>query len=250
MLSLILLYKELDTKQSKTKYKASTRVVDHLFGFHISYHWKLEGLFWSPFWDYIKEQLEELMLKVNEQLQEDVVDLSLAKFVNGFENLKKESIRKDQWTWHKNLGHASLRLISKLKKHNLILGNVQDKVRTRSTFKDQAKVASLFEVEPKSIGDALLGEGQTRVLDHPSRNRDRVFPANKVEIECVSTNRRCPDQLRHLGQLKSSSPRRVLLLVDFVSSSRLWFCMAGFVYRLCMKALHANSSPTDSIPTG
>ncbi|RDX95629.1 hypothetical protein CR513_21817, partial [Mucuna pruriens] len=30
-------------------------------------------------------------------------------------------------------------------------GNVQDKVRTRSTFKDQAQGALLFEVEPKSI---------------------------------------------------------------------------------------------------
>ncbi|RDX96157.1 hypothetical protein CR513_21214, partial [Mucuna pruriens] len=29
-------------------------------------------------------------------------------------------INNDQWTWHKKLGHPSLRLISKLKKHNLI----------------------------------------------------------------------------------------------------------------------------------
>ncbi|RDY04547.1 hypothetical protein CR513_11734, partial [Mucuna pruriens] len=32
------------------------------------------------------------------------------------------SISDDQWTWHKKLGHPSLRLISKLKKHNLVRG--------------------------------------------------------------------------------------------------------------------------------
>ncbi|RDX73915.1 hypothetical protein CR513_46399, partial [Mucuna pruriens] len=32
------------------------------------------------------------------------------------------SINDDHWTWHKKLGHASLRLISKLKKYNLIKG--------------------------------------------------------------------------------------------------------------------------------
>ncbi|RDX70597.1 hypothetical protein CR513_50143, partial [Mucuna pruriens] len=32
------------------------------------------------------------------------------------------SINNDQWMWHKKLGHASLRLISKLKKHNLVRG--------------------------------------------------------------------------------------------------------------------------------
>ncbi|RDX86023.1 hypothetical protein CR513_32700, partial [Mucuna pruriens] len=30
------------------------------------------------------------------------------------------SINNNQWTWYKKLGHASLRLISKLKKHNLV----------------------------------------------------------------------------------------------------------------------------------
>ncbi|RDX81572.1 hypothetical protein CR513_37731, partial [Mucuna pruriens] len=32
------------------------------------------------------------------------------------------SINNYQWTWHKKLGHASLRLISKLRKHNLVGG--------------------------------------------------------------------------------------------------------------------------------
>ncbi|RDX77354.1 hypothetical protein CR513_42541, partial [Mucuna pruriens] len=32
------------------------------------------------------------------------------------------SINDDQWTWHKKLGHESLRLISNLKKHNLVRG--------------------------------------------------------------------------------------------------------------------------------
>ncbi|RDX86351.1 hypothetical protein CR513_32324, partial [Mucuna pruriens] len=30
--------------------------------------------------------------------------------------------QNDQWAWHKKLGHANLRLISKLKKHNLVRG--------------------------------------------------------------------------------------------------------------------------------
>ncbi|RDX75500.1 hypothetical protein CR513_44609, partial [Mucuna pruriens] len=32
------------------------------------------------------------------------------------------SINNDQWTWHKKLRHASLKVISKLRKHNLIRG--------------------------------------------------------------------------------------------------------------------------------
>ncbi|RDY08397.1 hypothetical protein CR513_07376, partial [Mucuna pruriens] len=31
-------------------------------------------------------------------------------------------LSNDQWTWYKKLGHASLRLISKLKKHNIVRG--------------------------------------------------------------------------------------------------------------------------------
>ncbi|RDY04550.1 hypothetical protein CR513_11738, partial [Mucuna pruriens] len=37
-----------------------------------------------------------------------------------------------------------------------ILGNIQDRVRTWSTFKDQAQMALLLEVEPKNINEALL----------------------------------------------------------------------------------------------
>ena len=32
------------------------------------------------------------------------------------------SIKREQWIWHKKLGHTSLRLISKLNKHNLVRG--------------------------------------------------------------------------------------------------------------------------------
>ncbi|RDX89701.1 hypothetical protein CR513_28546, partial [Mucuna pruriens] len=32
------------------------------------------------------------------------------------------SINDNQWMWHKKLDHASLRLVSKLKKHNLVIG--------------------------------------------------------------------------------------------------------------------------------
>ena len=31
-------------------------------------------------------------------------------------------VKDNQWIWHKKLGHANMRLISKLKKHNLVRG--------------------------------------------------------------------------------------------------------------------------------
>ncbi|RDX90268.1 Copia protein, partial [Mucuna pruriens] len=48
-------------------------------------------------------------------------------------------------------------------KHH-IFRNVQDKVRTRPTFKDQVQVALLSKVEPKSIEDALLDEGWIKAM--------------------------------------------------------------------------------------
>ncbi|RDX98446.1 hypothetical protein CR513_18620, partial [Mucuna pruriens] len=39
------------------------------------------------------------------------------------------------------------------------LGYLQDKVRIRSTFKDEAQVVLLFELEPKNIKEALMDDG-------------------------------------------------------------------------------------------
>ncbi|RDX93122.1 hypothetical protein CR513_24661, partial [Mucuna pruriens] len=39
-----------------------------------------------------------------------------------------------------------------------ILGNIEDRVRTCSTFKDQAQMALLLEVEPKNVEEALLDD--------------------------------------------------------------------------------------------
>ncbi|RDX89914.1 putative mitochondrial protein, partial [Mucuna pruriens] len=44
-----------------------------------------------------------------------------------------------------------------------ILGNVQDRVRIRSTFKGHAQVALLYEVKPKNIDDVLLDEGTSNL---------------------------------------------------------------------------------------
>ncbi|RDY06028.1 hypothetical protein CR513_10047, partial [Mucuna pruriens] len=46
----------------------------------------------------------------------------------------------------------------------IILGDVEEKVRTRSTFKNQAQVASLSELEPKSINDAISYKGWIKVM--------------------------------------------------------------------------------------
>ncbi|RDX80083.1 Copia protein, partial [Mucuna pruriens] len=40
-----------------------------------------------------------------------------------------------------------------------ILGNIEDRFRILSTFKDQAQMALLSEVEPKNIEEALLDDG-------------------------------------------------------------------------------------------
>nr|XP_016514693.1 PREDICTED: uncharacterized protein LOC107831444 [Nicotiana tabacum] len=46
--------------------------------------------------------------------------------LNGFENLDSHiclaSISDDPWLWHKKLGHASMHLIEKLSKHDLVIG--------------------------------------------------------------------------------------------------------------------------------
>ncbi|RDX77486.1 hypothetical protein CR513_42384, partial [Mucuna pruriens] len=39
-----------------------------------------------------------------------------------------------------------------------ILGNIENRVRTRSTFKDQSQIALLLEVEPKNVEEALLDD--------------------------------------------------------------------------------------------
>ncbi|RDX63651.1 Copia protein, partial [Mucuna pruriens] len=39
-----------------------------------------------------------------------------------------------------------------------ILGNVEDRVKTRSTFKGQARAALLSEVEPKNVDDSFLDD--------------------------------------------------------------------------------------------
>ncbi|RDY05823.1 hypothetical protein CR513_10296, partial [Mucuna pruriens] len=39
-----------------------------------------------------------------------------------------------------------------------ILRNIEDRVRTRSTFKDQAQVELLSKIKPKNIDEALLDD--------------------------------------------------------------------------------------------
>ncbi|RDX75947.1 hypothetical protein CR513_44121, partial [Mucuna pruriens] len=40
-----------------------------------------------------------------------------------------------------------------------IIGDVQDRVRTRSTFNDQAQVVFLYKLEPKSIDEPCMDKG-------------------------------------------------------------------------------------------
>ncbi|RDX82802.1 hypothetical protein CR513_36365, partial [Mucuna pruriens] len=92
------------------------------------------------------------------------------------------SINSDQWTWHKKLGHASLRLISKLKKHNLVKGFPRKQVKRSFESKNIVLTSKpldflhidLFgptrtafvkgKFEPKSIDDALLDEGWIKAM--------------------------------------------------------------------------------------
>ncbi|RDY01003.1 Copia protein, partial [Mucuna pruriens] len=60
-----------------------------------------------------------------------------------------------------------------------MLGNIQEKVRTRSTFKDQALVAILSEVEPKNIEDALVDEGWIKAMQEELDQ----FQKNDIEFE-------------------------------------------------------------------
>ncbi|RDX64006.1 hypothetical protein CR513_57483, partial [Mucuna pruriens] len=70
------------------------------------------------------------------------------------------SINNYQWTWHKKLGHASLRLISKLKTHNLVRGlpshvyknnilcdSYQKKKQFRGSFESKNIVSTIRPLE-------------------------------------------------------------------------------------------------------
>ncbi|RDY00467.1 Copia protein, partial [Mucuna pruriens] len=48
-----------------------------------------------------------------------------------------------------------------------ILRDVQDRVRTRSTFKNHAQVALLSKIEPKSIDDTFWDEGWNKAISLP-----------------------------------------------------------------------------------
>ncbi|RDX64256.1 hypothetical protein CR513_57208, partial [Mucuna pruriens] len=41
----------------------------------------------------------------------------------------------------------------------VIIGDIHDKDRTRSTFKNQGQVALIYEIEPKSVDEVLLAYG-------------------------------------------------------------------------------------------
>ncbi|XP_019229251.1 PREDICTED: uncharacterized protein LOC109210303 [Nicotiana attenuata] len=74
--------------------------------------------------------------------------------LNGFENIDGHicltSISDDPWLWHRKLGHASMHLIEKLSKHELVIG-----MKTRGALKKKANIALISQIEPKKIEEAL-----------------------------------------------------------------------------------------------
>ncbi|RDX71112.1 hypothetical protein CR513_49577, partial [Mucuna pruriens] len=90
------------------------------------------------------------------------------------------SINDDWWTWHKKLGHASLRLISKLKKHNLVRG--QRIVRTKSS---QIKESSRPDKIPLDVGTVLDRRKSTTHRNCPGPDEaDSNLDANlKLDVD-------------------------------------------------------------------
>ncbi|XP_075096504.1 uncharacterized protein LOC142174582 [Nicotiana tabacum] len=97
--------------------------------------------------------------------------------LDGFEKIDGQicltSMSDDPWLCHRKLGHASMHLIEKLSKHELVvglpklnfsrthicdacqIGDPSEGMKSRGTLKKKAKVALISQVEPKKIEEAL-----------------------------------------------------------------------------------------------
>ncbi|RDX77619.1 putative mitochondrial protein, partial [Mucuna pruriens] len=63
-----------------------------------------------------------------------------------------------------------------------ILGNVEDRIKTRSTFNDQAQMTMLSEVEPKNIEETLLDVGWILAMQEKNDIWKLVSPPNDKSI--------------------------------------------------------------------
>ncbi|RDX93115.1 hypothetical protein CR513_24654, partial [Mucuna pruriens] len=101
------------------------------------------------------------------------------------------SINNDQWTWHKKLGHASLRLISKLKKHNLVRGlpslvykvdilcdACQKEKQVKGSFESKNIVSTSRPLETTSMSEQCYG---LIVVDNYSRSTWVMFLNHKSD---------------------------------------------------------------------
>ncbi|XP_070014785.1 uncharacterized protein [Nicotiana sylvestris] len=97
--------------------------------------------------------------------------------LDGFEKIDGQicltSMSDDPWLCHRKLGHASMHLIEKLSKHELVvglpklnfsrthicdacqIGDPSEGIKSRGTLKKKANVVLISQVEPKKIEEAL-----------------------------------------------------------------------------------------------
>ncbi|RDX91474.1 hypothetical protein CR513_26539, partial [Mucuna pruriens] len=114
-------------------------------------------------------------------------------------------INNDQWTWHKKLVHASLRLTSKLKRHNLVRGLPSFVYKWLMTILDGHGLCSsptrmcLFK---SSLYFMLLFSKKIKLLGLVKLKSQTI--SAETETKCVLANRRNLDQLKprpsRLGQ--------------------------------------------------
>ncbi|RDX99256.1 hypothetical protein CR513_17708, partial [Mucuna pruriens] len=128
-----------------------------------------------------------------------------------------------------------------------ILGDVQD-IRTRSTFKNQAQVALLFELEPKSIDDAFLDEGlihikqvddgiyihQTNINEQLAGIFTKPLPKDKLIhiqelLELLLKPHPTFTMAQNLDLLKTSIEYKIENLEDLVVYSKYFFDILALV---------------------
>ncbi|RDY07694.1 hypothetical protein CR513_08138, partial [Mucuna pruriens] len=87
-----------------------------------------------------KDEEENIYLMANTNLEEDddhdennLYKINLTNLTNQNTTCPM-SINSDQWTWHKKIRYATLRLLSKLKKHNLVRGSFEKGKQVTRSF--------------------------------------------------------------------------------------------------------------------
>ena len=95
------------------------------------------------------------------ELNESFAELNLNDKEEGTSSTNKEALDDDRR--EENTTRNEVKRNWHFKTYHLedqIIGNPEDKVRTRSTFREYSDVAIISEMEPMKIEEALLDEGR------------------------------------------------------------------------------------------